>query len=163
MLEAGADLLAVHGRTPAQRYEGAADKEAVCLAARRFHGLIAGSGDYYAPSDAKTYLDGGCVAVLAARGVLRDTFLIPRTLKILGLDVPRSLSDPTVADQLSALVDIGRCGIAREGERFTLVLVKRMLAGLFKGFPGAAGIRQSCARFCDWASMEKFLSECDLF
>ncbi|MDR1137785.1 MAG: tRNA-dihydrouridine synthase family protein, partial [Synergistaceae bacterium] len=33
LMESGADLLIVHGRTPAQRYEGAADKEAVISAA----------------------------------------------------------------------------------------------------------------------------------
>ena len=155
---AGAELLMIHGRTPAQRYEGTSDKAKVCAAARKFPGRIAASGDYYAPSDAMRYLNGGCVAVLAARGALRDAYLIPKTNAALGMNVPRELTDPTLSDEISALIALGRLGAANEGERFTMVLARRMLAGLFKGFDGAANIRKTCALCRDWASLEKFLT-----
>ena len=159
LLSAGADLLMLHGRTPAQRYEGRADKEAVCRAARKFKGLIVASGDYFAPADALTYLDGGCAGVLAARGALRNVFLIPETLALLGYDVPERFLNPTAADQIDTLIQIGRSGTAHEGESFALVLVKRMLSGLFKGFYGAAAIRQSCAACREWEKMEQVLLE----
>ncbi|MDR1021310.1 MAG: tRNA-dihydrouridine synthase family protein, partial [Synergistaceae bacterium] len=127
LLSAGAALLMVHGRTPAQRYEGASDKDRVRSLAARFPGLIVASGDYYTPQDALYYLDGGCVAVLAARGALRDAYLIPRTNAALGSNVPDRLTNPTVADRALALIALGRRGIADEGERLTLVIVKRML------------------------------------
>jgi hypothetical protein len=38
-------------------------------------------------------------------------------------------------------------------------MVRRMLAGLFKGFPGAAGIRQGVAVRRDWESVEQFLRD----
>jgi tRNA-dihydrouridine synthase B len=158
LLSAGAGLLMIHGRTPAQRYEGVSDKASVCGTARQFPGRIAASGDYYAPSDALYYLNGGCVAVLAARGALRDAYLIPRTNAALGMNVPERLTTPTTTDEISALIGLGRLGIANEGERFTLVLVKRMLAGLFRDFHGAANIRKACASCRDWASLEKFLT-----
>ncbi|MDR3255841.1 MAG: tRNA-dihydrouridine synthase family protein [Synergistaceae bacterium] len=162
ILAAGADLVMIHGRTAAQRYEGAADKEKVREVATLFPGRVAASGDYYAPEDAALYLDGGCVAVLAARGVLRDEFLIPKTLRALGYETPRNLTDPTAGDVANAIVALGREGLENEGERFTLVLVKRMLAGLFKGFPGAAVIRADCAACRDWASLEETLLRVDL-
>ena len=157
MLDAGTDLLLLHGRTPAQRYEGAADKEKVCEAARCLPGRVAASGDYYVPSDAMIYLGGGCAAVLAARGVLRDACLIPKTLDSLGYDLPEKFVNPAIEDQIEALAEIGRLGLESEGERAMLVLVRRMLPGLFKNFAGAAGIRQTCASCRDWPSLEKFV------
>ena len=159
LLSRGADLLMLHGRTPAQRYEGRSDKEAVCSAAERFRGFIVASGDYFAPEDALTYLSGGCVGVLAARGALKNVFLIPETLALLGYDVPERFISPTMAEQIDTLIDIGRSGVLHEGESFALVLVKRMLSGLFKGFYGAAAIRQSCAACRDWERMEQTLLE----
>ena len=159
LLSAGADLIMLHGRTPAQRYEGRADKDAVCSVAKHFEDLIVASGDYFTPQDAQTYLDGGCVGVLAARGALRNVFLIPETLALLGYEVPEHLIRPTIAYQINTLIDIGRCGVEHEGEPFALLLVKRMLSGLFKGFCGAAAIRQSCAACREWASMEQTLIE----
>jgi tRNA-dihydrouridine synthase B len=157
LIEAGADLLLLHGRTPAQRYEGSSDKETVCETARNFPGLVAASGDYYEPSDAMAYLEGGCAAVLAARGALRDAYLIPKTPNALGYDAPQNLLHPNAADQIDALREIGRFGLAHEGERFTLVMVRRMLAGFFKNLPGASAIRQGCSACRDWGSLEKFL------
>ncbi|MDR1515327.1 MAG: tRNA-dihydrouridine synthase family protein [Synergistaceae bacterium] len=161
LFTAGAAFLMIHGRTPAQRYEGAADKERVIAIAKQFPGRIAASGDYYAPADALRYLEGGAAAVLAARGALRDAYLIPKTHAALGLDVPDCLTNPTVADKTTALIELGRSGLAREGERFTLVLVKRMLPGLFKDYYGAANLRKACALCRDWASLERVLSGVD--
>jgi tRNA-dihydrouridine synthase B len=158
LFSAGAELLMIHGRTPAQRYEGTSDKAGVCGVAGQFPGRIAASGDYYAPSDALQYLNGGCVAVLAARGALRDAYLIPKTNAALGMNVPERLTNPTAADEISALIELGRLGIVNEGERFTLVLVRRMLVGLFRDFHGAANIRKVCASCRDWASLESFLT-----
>lgn len=157
MLDAGADLLMLHGRTPAQRYEGKANKEAVRSMAGLFPGLLVASGDYYTTDDAVEYLDGGCVAVLAARGALRDVFLIPKTLHALGENIPENLINPTIAEQIGALVEMGKMGIRNEGESFTLVLVRRMLSGLFKGFYGASAIRQACTSCREWQTLEKTL------
>jgi tRNA-dihydrouridine synthase B len=158
LLIAGAAFLMIHGRTPAQRYEGASDKESVVAIARRFPGRIGASGDFYAPKDASRYLEGGCASVLAARGALRDAYLIPKTNAALGLDVPERLINPTVTEKAAALIGLGRRGVADEGERFTLVLVKRMLPGLFKDYHGAASLRKACALCRDWASLEDVLS-----
>lgn len=159
MLSAGADLLLLHGRTPAQRYEGASDKGTVCRIAGEFRNRVVASGDFYSPDDALVYLRGGCVGVLAARGVLQDVFLIPKTLAALGRTVPRRFLVPSVPDRIDAVIEMGRSGMTHEGERFTLVLTKRMLSGLFKGFPGAAALRQSCAVCRDWRAFEALLTE----
>jgi tRNA-dihydrouridine synthase B len=157
----GADLLLLHGRTLAQRYDGAADRGIVGEIAKIFPGMVAASGDYYEPDDAARYLDDGCVAVLAARGVLRDAFLIPRTLLRLGYPLDEKMekfANPSARDQTEAILSIGKMGVTVEGERFTLVLARRMIAGMFKGFSGASALRRACSECRDWASMEEILT-----
>jgi tRNA-dihydrouridine synthase B len=159
MLSAGADLLILHGRTPAQRYEGSADKEIVCRVSAEFPGMIAASGDFFSPPDAMRYLDAGCVSVLAARGVLKDAYLIPKTLHALGADVDEKLWAPSTEERIDALIKAGRAASSREGERYSRVMAVRMLPGMLKGLPGVSALRNSCSSCGDWLSIEKKLRE----
>ncbi|MDR1965101.1 MAG: tRNA-dihydrouridine synthase [Synergistaceae bacterium] len=159
LITAGASLLILHGRTPQQRYEGAADKGAVCEVAARLPGMIAASGDFFAPEDAAFYLSGGCVAVLAARGALKDAYLIPKTLAALGFPVDERFVAPSFADQAEAIIKTGREASLLEGAPFALITARRMLSGMFKGCPGVSSLRQSCSQCRDWESFEKSLTE----
>lgn len=158
LFEAGADFIFVHGRTPAQRYEGRASCAEVCGAARAFPGRIGGSGDCYAPEDLTAYLDGGCAAALAARGALRDALLIPRTLAALGAEVPEELRSPSPEAQKELLLRLcgGICGT--EGERLALMTARRMLGALFRGFEGAPRLRRAGAAAASWGEMEALLA-----
>lgn len=158
LIDAGADLIFIHGRTPAQRYEGRASREAVCAAARRFPGVIGGSGDCCEPEDLVSYLNGGCVSVLAARGVLRDATLIPRTLAAIGADVPQELTNPSPETQKGMLLRLCRGICEAEGEKPALVMAKRMSAAVFRGFAGAPELRRICASAGSWRMMEEMLA-----
>ena len=157
MRDAGADLLIIHGRTPAQRYEGESDKEAVISAAREFPGLVAATGDFFTPGDAEFYLNGGCVAVLAARGVIKDALLIPRTLHALGRAVDGKLIDPSVPDRADMLLAAGMDAKSRDGERHAIVMIKRLMAGMFKGSRGVSELKRTVASSGDWPSLEDAL------
>jgi tRNA-dihydrouridine synthase B len=157
LLENGADLLIIHGRTPAQRYEGAADKSTVISAAVKFPGMVAASGDFFAPSDAEYYLSNGCAAVIAARGVMKDAFLIPKTLGHLGFGVEKKFLNPTVSEQIEILTET--CNMAKplDGGRSTLLAARRLLFGMLRGVPGAASLRLMCASCGDIESFERNL------
>lgn len=155
LLDAGAALVMVHGRTPSQRYEGSADRAEVLRLARKYRGAIFASGDVFEPSDAAEYISGGCVGALAARGAVRDAYLIPRANALLGLDVQRCMSDPSAVDQLRALREIGELGVRYGGERSALILVKRMLGGMVRGFSGAAEARRECSICCTWLELSQ--------
>lgn len=157
LFDAGADYIFVHGRTPAQRYEGTADRDTVGEVARRFPGMIGGSGDCYRPEDFKDYLDRGCASVLAGRGVLRDAFLIPETLRYLGACVPDGLCSPSAQAQSDILIELGRRICAAEGEPMAMTIARRMLGALFKGFPGASQLRRAGAMSKSWREMEALL------
>jgi tRNA-dihydrouridine synthase B len=157
LMERGADLLIIHGRTPAQRYEGAADKDAVISAAGKFPGAVAASGDFFAPPDAEYYLSSGCAAVMAARGVLKDAFLIPKTLRHLGFSVDEKFLNPSVSEQIEMLTEA--CGTAKSiGDgRSALAAARRLLFGMLRGVYGAASLRRVCAPCGDVESLEKIL------
>lgn len=152
-LRSGVDLVFIHGRTPEQRYEGIADKTSVAALAAEFKGRIAASGDVWTPDDARYYLDSGCVAVLAARGAVRDAFLIPAVNAALGLDHARQFPPPTIYERASALLRIGAMAVEHEGERHALVLIRRMLGGVWRGIRGAAEIRHVLASYTSWHEM----------
>lgn len=157
LFDAGADFVFIHGRTPAQRYEGTASREVVGEAARRFPGLIGGSGDCYAVSDFLDYIDMGCAAVLAGRGIMRDVFVISATLKALGCDTNDKFYEPEPDLQAILLLELGRNIYNTEGQPLALMIARRMLAALFKGFPGAAQLRRRGALARSWQEMEDLL------
>ena len=157
LLEAGAAFLLVHGRTPGQRYEGTADRDAVCALARLYPGLLGASGDLFTPEDARAYLEGGCASVLVARGLLKDPLLVPRILEELGFPLP--LGGEGRRNPREALLELGDDLFLREGERTALLMAKRMVAGWFRGGHGAAERRHRAVLTRDWASLRKQIQE----
>ena len=67
--EAGADLLAVHGRTAKQRYTGEADWNAIREVADAVPVPVVGSGDVRTPEQVQRYRDWG-LGVMIARGAV---------------------------------------------------------------------------------------------
>ena len=142
LLEAGADNVCLHGRTPAQRYEGTADRSVLAAAARRFPGFISASGDVRTLEDIHVYLAMGCAPVMLARGALGDPWLFAAALKDLGCEVPPMAADASPRGRLSALRWLGEraCGIS--GEAQAVVLLKRLMGGVLKGTAGSAELRR---------------------
>ncbi len=99
----------------------------------------------------------GCAAVLAARGVLRDAFLVPRTLKLMGAEVPEEFCDPSPEAQTKILLELGGSIYNTEGGPLALTIARRMLGALFKGFAGASQLRRAGAMPKSWPEMEELL------
>ena len=142
IIHAGADNICLHGRTAAQRYEGTADRKIVAAAAARFPGLLSASGDVRETKDVQEYLLMGCAPVMLARGALADPWLFPRALHGLGRAVPPELLDPAPKDRAQALRRLGERAGEALGERQAVVLLKRLMGGVFKGMPGASELRR---------------------
>jgi tRNA-dihydrouridine synthase len=148
LIEAGADNVCLHGRTPAQRYEGIADKGVVCDMARIFPGKISGSGDVYTHEDAKVYLDAGCVGVMAARGALANPFIFRS-----------DPSYPPAQEQLALLQQLGQDVSNWAGPRIAVIMVKRLLVGMLKGMCGSGIFRRKIARELDYERITLLIEE----
>lgn len=159
LIDAGADHISIHGRTPSQRYEGVSDRSVIYEAAREFPGFISASGDIFNPEDAIDFLENGCSAVLFARGALRDPFLFPKTLSMMGMDVDDRLIGPSKSFQAELLKGMGEDIKKKYNARIAEILVKRFLSGMFKGIPGVADFRRHFAMTHGWDNLSHLLDK----
>ena len=159
LLAAGADNVCIHGRTPAQRYEGRADREVVAAAAARFPEKISASGDVYTVEDVLEYMGMGCAGVMLARGALANPYLFPSALRALGHDVSDELIRPDPENQVRRLQELGERSREISGARLTVVLLKRLMAGMLKGVPGAAELRRRAGSTTDLDELLRFVGE----
>ncbi|MFP4481852.1 MAG: tRNA dihydrouridine synthase [Thermovirgaceae bacterium] len=153
MLYAGADHVTLHGRTPAQRYEGVSDIESVLRAAREFPGKISASGDVFTPEKAMEYIAGGACAVLFARGLLRDAFIVERSIRFSSSGKEIDKNCLLQEEKFDKLLKLGKDLYLDEGEKTALVLLKRFLSSIFKGLPGASQFRRDVAQAFTWNEM----------
>ncbi|GHS88116.1 tRNA-dihydrouridine synthase [Synergistales bacterium] len=154
--DAGADNVCVHGRTPAQRYEGKADREVVREAAAKFPGKISASGDVYAPEDVLDYIKMGCVGVMLARGAVANPFLFRKSLFALGLLASLEFFD-TFEARIGILLELSEELKEECGERLAVVLLKRFLGGVLRGFPASAEARRAVGVVTDYSEMTQIL------
>src|SRR6266853_313525 len=74
--DAGAQAIAVHGRTAAQSYSGSADWDLVAEVANALTIPVFGSGDCVTPEQIVARLASGVEGVLVGRGVLRNPWIL---------------------------------------------------------------------------------------
>ena len=160
LLRAGADNICLHGRTPAQRYSGTANREKIAEIAHSFPGYISASGDVFSVEDVEKYLEAGCVTVFIARGALKDPFIFPQTLAALGFSVDNRLLCPSIDLKISMMVELGDHIAEETSPRLAEILVKRLLSGMFKGTPGIAEFRRESAGIHGWKEMKQLMGSC---
>ncbi|PIE53968.1 MAG: dihydrouridine synthase [Dethiosulfovibrio peptidovorans] len=154
LIEAGADNVGIHGRTASQRYEGCSDLNEVFRVARAFPGFISASGDMTGPESVTKALDGGCVSVFLARGAVADPFVIPRILAYLGYNVQDSpFLRASLEDRAELFAALADDLVSLHGEKVALVLLKRMMSGMFCGVPGCAPYKRAIGAVSGWAAV----------
>lgn len=157
LLGSGASHITIHGRTPSQRYEGRSDRRVIEEAAKVFRSRISASGDIFSPEDVSYFLGKGCSAVFIARGALKDPFIFPKSLERLGYNVPEELADPDPSLQMQYLIELGNDLYNCYGDRFADVMVKKIMAGMFKSIPGITSFRRAAAALHGWTDLRILL------
>lgn len=157
MLNAGAVHVSLHGRTPAQKYEGLADRNVVYEAARMFPGYIGGSGDVFSVDDGLGYLKNGCVSVLLARGAIKDPFMFPNILHRLGYEVDSRYLSNSIDVRIKTFRDFAYDVKEEAGEKVALILIKRLVSGMFRGFNGVSSFRRDVGSAKNWEGFETAL------
>ena len=132
LADSGADNICIHGRSPAQRYEGIADRNIISKTAKNFPGLISASGDVKTIDDINEYLSFGCVLVIIARGALNNPFIFEEYSGIFR----------TREEKLNELLNFSMRACEISGEHKALVLMKRFAGSVLRFTHGSAELRK---------------------
>ena len=132
LISTGADNVCIHGRTPAQRYEGVADRSIIRTSSSEFPDMISASGDVREVSDIQEYLAMGCVAVMIARGAFSNPFIFE---EYGGIFRERD-------EKIDELVNFARYTDEISGKHRAVVLMKRFAGSILRFEHGSAELRR---------------------
>ena len=139
--DAGAALIAVHGRTRAQMYAPSADLGVIADVKKSVSVPVVGNGDVMTAEDAiRMYEKTGCDGVMIARGALGNPWLFAEIrARLEGTEfIP-----PTPEKRMeTALAQIAFM-IEEKGERVAVAEARKHLSWYTKGMNGAASARNA--------------------
>lgn len=150
MLDAGADMLSVHGRTRDKIYAGEPDYVAVAAVVRAAEGKVPviANGGIFSVEDADRMLENtGADGVMLARAAMSDPQIF---CDFTGM--PRRSKREVILTQLAETKELF-------GERFATVYMRKMAALYLKGEKGAAAARERLFRCHDTSSVAAAVRE----
>ena len=140
--DAGARALALHPRTRAQMYTGAARWSEIAAVADALEIPVIGNGDIRTAEDVvRMHRETGCDAVMIARGSFGQPWVFTQARAMLdGLPVP---PEPSPAERFAVALDHARMAQDFEPDRRGAAIEFRKHLGWYvKGLPGSADIRR---------------------
>jgi tRNA-dihydrouridine synthase B len=154
---AGADALAVHGRTRGQFYRGRADWSAVAEVKAAVNVPVLGSGDVFSADDAVAMIERtGVDGVMVARGAQGNPWIFAEANALIAGE-PRP-QPPTALERIALAREHGRALVAFAGEE-AVVRMRKHVAWYVAGMPGATHVRTQVNRACTYAELEALLGE----
>ncbi len=135
--ENGASLVAVHGRTKAQAYQGEANWDAIAEIAQSVGIPVVGNGDVRAAEDIdRIRRHTGCAAVMVGRGAIGHPWIFQR----------RDRHEIRFSEKAEVIKRHFELMLAHYGERLALILVRKHIARYLKGCAGIHDLQQQLVR-----------------
>ena len=130
--QAGADMVAVHGRTRSQQYSGTANWDIIRAVKEAVTIPVAANGDVFAPQDVPRILaHTGADFVMIGRGSLGDPWIFERAHALMQTGVLPSL--PPFAERIDTAVRQIELAVADKGERVALLEARKHVNWYLKG------------------------------
>jgi tRNA-dihydrouridine synthase B len=129
---AGADAVAVHGRTRVQMYSGRADWDIIREVKAALKIPVFANGDVFEPGDAEQILKHtGADMAMIGRGSFGNPWIFTKGNAVLnGRDVPPR---PPISDRMDAALRQIELAVADKGEKIALLEARRYLCWYLKG------------------------------
>ena len=136
----GADMIAVHGRTREQYYSGTADRTVIRDVKNAVKIPVVGNGDITTPESMRDMLDfTGCDAVMLARGILGNPWLVRQCIHY--LKTGEILPPPSLEEMIDMAVYHTKMLVEAFGETKGIRQARGHLTWYVKGRRGAAAIK----------------------
>lgn len=130
--QAGADMVAVHGRTRSQQYSGTANWDIIRAVKEAVSIPVAANGDVFAPQDVPRILaHTGADFVMIGRGSLGDPWIFERAHALMQTGVLPPL--PPFAERIDTAVRQIELAAADKGERVALLEARKHVNWYLKG------------------------------
>jgi nifR3 family TIM-barrel protein len=137
--DAGAALIAVHGRTREDMYAPGVDYESIALVKQNVSIPVVGNGDIYCAGDALGMLEQtGCDGIMVARGALGNPFIFDEIRAALE---HRPYQAPAKKERFETAIFQIEKMIEQKGERIAIAEARKHLSWYIKGVDGAASAR----------------------
>lgn len=161
MEAAGADAIAVHGRTKGQLYRGNSDNRYIKMVKEAVSIPVIGNGDIHTVEDADRMLEEtGCDAVMIGRGMIGRPYFIQ---ELLCHWEGRPYTPPTYEDKLDLLYDYAEKLCAYESEHTGIAMMRGMGSWFITGLPYAAKVKTKLSTMKSLSELQEILNEYRVF
>lgn len=150
MADNGAALVAIHGRTKEQKYEGQANWDAIATLKQQLSIPVIGSGDVAAPADIdrmKAYT--GCDAVMIGRGSIGNPWIFAR----------RERGDLTPGEWANTLRQHGQEMVAYHGEKHGLMQLRKHIKRYLEGIEVLSAFASRLLQALRWPLFADLVNE----
>jgi nifR3 family TIM-barrel protein len=139
MEEAGADAIAVHGRTREQMYDGKADWDIIRQVKEAVSIPVIGNGDVKSPEDAKRLIEiSNCDGIMIARGSQGNPWIFRQVLQGLRGDV---IDTPSFKERLDMCIRHYELALKYNGDYKAVRDMRKHIAWYIKGLPDCTEIK----------------------
>ncbi|MCL4869566.1 MAG: tRNA-dihydrouridine synthase family protein [Anaerolineae bacterium] len=150
MADNGASLIALHGRTKEQKYDGQANWQAIARLKQAVNIPVIGSGDVTTPDDIEQMkAETGCDGVMVGRGAIGNPWIFAR----------RNCEDLTAEEWADTIRWHGQEMVAYHGEKVGMTLFRKHLKKYVAGRPHLAPYEPQLMQITQMIHLNHLLDE----
>lgn len=155
--DAGADAIAIHGRTRKQMYEGKADWNIIKEIKEKVNIPVIGNGDVFTPEDALNMKKlTNCDAIMVARGSMGNPWIFKQIQRVLE---GKELKEITPEEKIDMCIRHYELAIKNDGYHKAIREMRKHASWYIKGLPRCTDIRNEINVLDDSSKVIEILRE----